>query len=96
MFYIQIQFLEIILIGELLPEKCFDFQSITMWRNTIFPFGYSYKNYIWELRFCGTHHPFTTIFPGNFVQIMGNLQIDNSYASIELRYSMIDMMVSNC
>ena len=96
MFYIQIQFLEIILVGGFLPDECYGFQSFTMWRNTIFPFGSLYARNIWEHRFCGTHHPFKTIFPSNLVVIKGHLRIDNSYASIDLRYSMIEMMVSNC
>ena len=96
MFYIQVQFLEIILIGGFMPDECVGFQSFTIWRNTILPFTpYSYKKLIWEHVFCGTHHPFTTIFPGNLVMIAGNLQIDNNYASIKLRYSVIDILVSN-
>ena len=98
MFYIQIQFLEIILVGGFMSKECFGFQSFAIRRNTIFPFTpltYSYENIIWEHIFCGTHHPFTTIYPGNLVNIKGRLQIDSTYTSIKLRYSMIDMLVSN-
>ena len=95
MFYIQVQFLEIILVGGFTRAECVGFQSFTIWRNTIFPFTpFSYKRNTWEHIFCGTHHPFTTIFPGNLVMIDGNLQINNEYASIKLRYSVIDILVS--
>ena len=98
MFYIHIQFLEIILVGGFMPTECLGFQSFAIRRNTIFPFTpltYWSENIIWEHIFCGTHHPFTTIYPGNLVKIKGRLQIDSTYASIKLRYSMIDMLVSN-
>ena len=94
-FYVQLQFLEIALVGGLTPTECNEFQAFRVWHGTMFPFSPTpYKASILDHLFCGTHHPFTTIVPGNIVIIEGNLMINNTYASIKLRYSVIDILVS--
>ena len=95
-FYVQLQFLEIALVGGLTPKECNEFQAFRVWHGTIFPFSPKpYKASNLDHLFCGTHHPFTTIVPGNIVIIEGDLMINNTYASIKLRYSVIDILVSS-
>ena len=52
MFYVNAQFLEIILVGGFMPNECLGFQSFTVWRNTIFPFTTTtYRKYVWNIYF---------------------------------------------
>ena len=94
MFYIQLQFLEIVLVGGLRQRECALYQNVKVWYSTVFPFSPFQHNRVLEFLFCGSHPPFTTILPGNAVYLEGIFNINNSYASCKLNYSAIDQRVS--
>ena len=95
-FYTQLHILEVILVGWIGPYACLHFQSFEFFYDTLYPF---YPNVVFEpgevfLRFCGSRPPFVTILPGNRVQIRNNIKITNYYASLKLKYTAVDMLVS--
>ena len=94
MFYIRLQFLEIILVGGLRDHECGLYQFVKVWHSSFFPFLSEQHNRIFEFYFCGSHPPFTTVLHGNVVHLEGVFNIKNSYASCKLRYSAIDILVS--
>ena len=94
MFYIQLQFLEIVLVGGLRQRECALYQNVKVLYYTIFPFSSSQHNRVLAFFFCGSHPPFTTILPGNAVYLEGIFNINNSFASCELKYSAVDQLVS--
>ena len=94
-FYIHAQLLEIILVGGLAENACFQYQSFRLWYMMIYPFS-SNETVDWDKLyvFCGTHLPFTSIIPGNYVILEAVMKIQNTYASINMRYTVVDLMVS--
>ena len=95
MFYIQIDFLEVLLVGGVTEFACKVFQSFKIWCHTVYPFTRMFsKGEIPDLTFCGSHPPFTTIMPGNVVTIETNSLVVNRYASLKLKYTAVDMLVS--
>ena len=99
LFYIQLKFLEVIAVGGLSEDECLNFQSFKLWYTTSYPFipyvprgrGNSSKPFF---RFCGSHEPFITVIPGNFVWIQSNWKLVNKETSLKLVYSAVDMLVS--
>ena len=97
LFYTQIRFLEVIVVGGLSEDECLNFQSFKIFYATAYPFGLivlrgNYSNPFF--RFCGSHDPFTTVIPGNIVRIEGNWKLQNKKTSLKLAYSAVDMLVS--
>ena len=95
MFYIRIQFLEILLVGGVTEHACKAYHSFKIWCHTVYPFARS-NNFIslcQKLTFCGSHPPFTTIMPGNSVTMETNSVIINRYSSLKLKFTAVDMLV---
>ena len=97
MFYLQLEFLEIILVGGWKLSECNSYQVIKVWHFMIFPFLSNPEKEILAFIFCGSHPPFTAVVPGNGVHLEAYFNIQNTVASCKLRYSAIDKLVSsNC
>ena len=94
MFYIQVQFLEIILVGGSKISDCILNQFLQVEHVTIFPFSPKVQTLTTTFVFCGSHPPFTTIVPANALYLTAYFNIENTYASCKLRYSAIDKLVS--
>ena len=94
MFYIQVQFLEIILVGGSRITDCVLNQFSQVEHVTIFPFSANVQNWTVNFVFCGSHPPFTTIVSANALLLEAYFNIENTYASCKLRYSAIDILVS--
>ena len=94
MFYIQLQFLEIVLVGGWERSECLSYQALRIFRYMSFPFVSTSKNLTLEYLFCGSHPSFTSIVPMNGVHLVAYFSIINRYASCKLRYSAIDILVS--
>ena len=94
MFYIQLQFLEIILVGGWRLSECNSYQVIKVWHFMIFPFFSNPEKEILTFMFCGSHPPFTAVVPANGVHLEAFFNIQNTHASCKLRYSAIDKLVS--
>ena len=97
LFYIHVQFLEVITVGGLSEDECLNFQSFKVWYETAYPFslfvsrGNDSKPFF---RFCGSHEPFNTVIPGNIVWIQSNWKLQNKETSLKLAYSAVDVLVS--
>ena len=94
MFYIQLQFLEIVLVGGLTQTECMLYQNFKVKFGTHFPFSRKVHNRDIAFVLCGTHPPFTTIVPGNVAVLMGFYNIQNRHASCKVKYSAADVLVS--
>ena len=94
MFYIHIQFLEILLVGGVTENACKDYQSFKIWCITVYPFAAPIPEQP-LFTFCGSHPPFTTIIPGNFALVETRSVVVNRLASIKFKYSAADMLVSD-
>ena len=93
MFYIHIQFLEVLLVGGVSEHACNSYQSIIIWCRTVYPFTTMFSEQQ-RLTFCGSHPPFTTIMPGNLVTIEAISAVTNRLASIKVKFTAVDMLVS--
>ena len=99
LFYTQIHFLEVIVVGGLSEDECLNFQSFKVWYSTGYPFvsfvppgrGNYYKPFF---KFCGSHEPFITVIPGNIVWIGSNWNLANRETSLKLAYSAVDVLIS--
>ena len=94
MFYIQLQFLEIVLVGGLTQTECLHYQNFKVWFSTHFPFSQKSHNRDIAFVFCGTHTPFTAIVPGNVATLIGFQNIQNRHASCKVKYTAADVLVS--
>ena len=92
-FYIKLQFLEIVLGGVVRQNDCLLYQSFTVWSTTDFPFVPDPPNAVLSFVFCGSHTLFTTILPGNVAVLKGTYYISNTYASCKIKYTAIDIQV---
>ena len=93
MFYIQLQFIEIVLEGVIRSTECYLYQYFKVWSATYFPFSPDAHNAVLSFVFCGTHTPFATILPGNVAVLKGIYYINNTYASCKIQYSATDILV---
>ena len=93
MFYIELQFLEIILVGGWRLSECVYYQVLKVYQYTSLPFLLNPQNMTLAFIFCGSHPPFTAIVPANVVHLEGYFNIKNRYASCKVRYSTIDNRV---
>ena len=95
-FYTQLHFLEMILVGGITPMACPYFQSFEIYYDTNYPFHFSHEftPRAASLTLCGSHPPFVTILPGNRVHIRNNIKI-LIYTSLKLMYTAVDMLVSS-
>ena len=94
MFYIRLQFLEIILVGGWRLSECVSYQLLKVYHYTAFPFLLNPPNMTLAFVFCGSHPPFTATVSANGVHLEAYLKIQNRYSSCKLRYSAIDNRVS--
>ena len=94
MFYVQLQFLEIILVGGWRLSECNSYQVIKVWHFMIFPFSSIPQKKNLAFIFCGSHPPFTAVVPANCIHLEAFFNIQNTVASCKLRYSAIDKLVS--
>ena len=93
MFYIHLQFLEIILLGGLRPYECEHYQYLKLTSYFTVPFSLEALNMTAGLLFCGTRPPFATIVANNAAYLVGLFNV-NSYASFKMKYSAMDLQVS--
>ena len=93
MFYIQLQFLEIIFLGGLREHECERYQHLKIKYYYIFPFSSKIFNVVLGFLICGTHQLFATVVPYNAAFLQGVFNV-NKYASFKLRYSALDIQVS--
>ena len=93
MFYIQIQFFEVILLGGLRPYECERYQFIKVTYFFVLPFSFKQGHFLPGILICGTRPPFAVVVPRNGAQIESRLNV-NEYASFKLRYSAMDIQVS--
>ena len=93
MFYIQLQFLEIILLGGLRPYECVRYQFLKL--IYIFKVTLSLKesSVTPGIVICGTRKPFATVVPSNAALVKSVLSV-HVYSSFKLRYSAMDIQVS--
>ena len=94
LFYVQLQFLEIILVGGWRLDECVHYQGFKVFHYTMFPFSSSPHNMTLAFLFCGSHPPFTALVPANGVQLEASFNIKNTYASCKVRYTALDKLVS--
>ena len=93
MFYIHLQFLEIILLGGLRQYECERYQYLKLKYFLTVPFSLKGFDATRGFIICGIHQPFTTIAPCNAAFLQGVFNV-NQYASFKLRYSAMDIQVS--
>ena len=93
MFYIQIQCLEVILLGGLRHYECERYQFIKVKYFFVLPFSFKQSHFLPGILVCGTRPPFAIVVPRNGAQVESKFNV-NKYASFKLRYSAMDIQVS--
>ena len=93
MFYIDLEFLEIILWGGFKQYECELYQYLKISYYFTVPFSLKEFNVVQGFLLCGTHQPFAIIVPCNTAFARGVFSV-NEYASFKLRYSAMDIQVS--
>ena len=93
MFYIDLQFIEIILLGGFKQYECEFYQYLKIRYFFAFPFSLKDFNGVMGFLICGTHQPFAMIVPCNTAFLRGVFSV-NEYASFKWKYSAMDIQVS--
>ena len=93
MFYIQLQFLEIILLGGLRPYECERYQFLKVIYFFKVTLHLRESSVTPGVVICGTRKPFATVVPSNAALVKSVLNV-HVYASFKLRYSAMDIQVS--
>ena len=93
LFYIWMDFLEILLVGGLRDSEYHTYQAIQVVAITKIPMSHRVLSSEVLFNFYGSHPPFTTIIASELAVILCYFGVYNKYSSLKITYSAVDIQV---